>query len=557
MFKTILNLINRVITPRRTRPLWIRLLPYAFLIAVGLLIFALTGATWEYTNSSQFCGTQCHTMPPEYAAYQFSPHARVNCVECHIGRAFIATQFTRKAGDLSHVISYLGAEYEVPLHIKHLRPANQICERCHNPEKFSDNSLKKFERFSAERNNEPSITYLTFKTGGGMAEEGLGKGIHWHINNTVEYIATDESYLAQEIPWVRLTRPDGSTEVYVDIEADLPSDFAMKNEEHLHIMDCTSCHNRIAHQFRRPSDTIDEAMSRGLISPEIPYFKQNALAVMERKYPSMEEANKAIRRLRQYYQVHWPDYYAQHPEIVNNGIETLLGIYENTVFPTMDVSWNTHPNNQGHTATAGCFRCHDGKHLNEQQETIRLECNLCHSVPLKNQVDGTSPVLPVSAQFEPESHADSNWVSQHRFQFNDTCEGCHTVENPGGSDDISYCANSGCHAMEGDYTGLNSAELIKRTNILSADSPTHPEVALTWSALIKPILVERCVVCHNPDNPNADIDLTSYEGVLTTVTKEDATNSPLIQVQLDKHPNRLPADSLTWFTEWIEAGMPK
>ena len=40
----------------------------------------------EYMDTTQFCGQVCHTvMEPEFTAYQNSPHARVSCVECHIG----------------------------------------------------------------------------------------------------------------------------------------------------------------------------------------------------------------------------------------------------------------------------------------------------------------------------------------------------------------------------------------------------------------------------------------------------------------------------------------
>jgi nitrate/TMAO reductase-like tetraheme cytochrome c subunit len=61
----------------------------ALILAVGtvLILTAITvsATTWEYTNSPEFCGTVCHTMPPEYMAYQVSPHARVDCVDCHLG----------------------------------------------------------------------------------------------------------------------------------------------------------------------------------------------------------------------------------------------------------------------------------------------------------------------------------------------------------------------------------------------------------------------------------------------------------------------------------------
>ena len=55
------------------------------------LVFLLCSAigsyqTYQYTDSVQFCGTACHVpMKPEYTAYLHSPHARVACVECHVG----------------------------------------------------------------------------------------------------------------------------------------------------------------------------------------------------------------------------------------------------------------------------------------------------------------------------------------------------------------------------------------------------------------------------------------------------------------------------------------
>ncbi|NIN65338.1 MAG: cytochrome C, partial [Anaerolineae bacterium] len=56
--------------------------------------------------------------------------------------------------------------------------------------------------------------------------------------------------------------------------------------------------------------------------------------------------------------------------------------YQASVFPEQKADWNSHPNNVGHKDTPGCFRCHDGKHLNAEQESIRLECNICHSIPV-------------------------------------------------------------------------------------------------------------------------------------------------------------------------------
>src|SRR5205085_2594297 len=42
--------------------------------------------SYHFAESVEFCGKTCHTvMQPELVTYQHSPHARVACVECHIG----------------------------------------------------------------------------------------------------------------------------------------------------------------------------------------------------------------------------------------------------------------------------------------------------------------------------------------------------------------------------------------------------------------------------------------------------------------------------------------
>ena len=59
----------------------------AILTIVNLLIVSLAAFRGiEYMDSVSFCGQTCHeVMQPEFASYQAGPHARVRCVECHIG----------------------------------------------------------------------------------------------------------------------------------------------------------------------------------------------------------------------------------------------------------------------------------------------------------------------------------------------------------------------------------------------------------------------------------------------------------------------------------------
>ena len=99
--KKFLKRLHDFFLPPAGAPTWVRVLPYALLGVLTLILLTGAAYAWDYTNSPQFCGTTCHTMPPQYTAYLNSPHARIDCVECHIGKGFIATKITRKAGDLS------------------------------------------------------------------------------------------------------------------------------------------------------------------------------------------------------------------------------------------------------------------------------------------------------------------------------------------------------------------------------------------------------------------------------------------------------------------------
>jgi hypothetical protein len=553
--------LARFFWPNPESSIWRLLLPYATLLGALAVAFIIGGAAWEVTNSNAFCGLVCHTMPPEYISYLNSPHSRVKCVECHIGRATIATQFTRKAHDISHVIKYLGTGYETPIYVKGLRPAQEICERCHTPSKFSADSQTVIKHYDAERNNELTETYLSFKTGGGTHREGLGKGIHWHIENDIEYIFTDDKNLQLEIPWVKVTYAEtGETEIFTDSEVELPPDFVEKNQENVRQMDCVTCHNRNSHEFMSPDQALDDAMARNVVSPEIPYFKQNAVAVMEREYPSMGHAISAAEGLKNYYKANWPEYYAANQAIVDQAVEHVKGLYTQMVYPTMEVSWTTHPDNAEHKDWPGCFRCHDGKHLNEQEESIRIECNLCHSIPTKSPADGSTTYMPLTEPFEPASHVDSNWIARHRFAFDSTCEGCHDVSNPGGADDSSFCANSACHATEWKFAGLDATRIVDLVNTLPAGLPTYPEAPLTWNDLVGPILEARCVACHGG---TAGLYLDSYAGAMAggnlgpAIVPGDADASLLVQLQREGHPNSLPANELDWIIQWINAGAPE
>lgn len=476
---------------------WIRSLrrPWPWIVGGSLTILivlatiTVSATAWEYTNSAQFCGTTCHTMPPEYLAYQASPHARVACVDCHLGQDSILLTVPRKARELSHVVNALTQAYEPPIYVKSLRPARDTCEQCHSPDKFSSDTFIEIKRYAGDEQNTHTRNYMVIKTGGGSQREGLGRGIHWHIESEVYYYTDDR--LKQTIPYVKEVAPDGKVTEYFDVEAGLPPDFGTQVASQLHRMDCIDCHTRISHLFRSPNDAMDAALARGQVDSTIPYIKWQGSQILSQDYTSLDAGMKAVEGIEEWYRSNQPAYYAANAQKVQEAVIAVKGIFSQTVFPNLKVGWQTHPDNAGHLEFPGCFRCHDGKHVSPQGQTVRLECNVCHSIPEVVTGDDTAPVLSVDRPGEPASHKDSNWIARHRFVFDESCAGCHNVTNPGGADNSSFCSNSACHASEWKFAGLNAPavrQLVQPPAVPGSGQPRpvpHPVGERT-----------DCVLCH-------------------------------------------------------------
>ena len=136
--KKIKTWLKKFFFPSDNAPRWQVILPYAVLGLLTLTVIVAGTYGWNYTNSPNFCADGCHTMPPQGATYAVSPHANILCTECHIGRAFVGTQLSRKVQDVRELYAMVTASYEFPIRAKHLFPARETCEQCHLPEKFSD-----------------------------------------------------------------------------------------------------------------------------------------------------------------------------------------------------------------------------------------------------------------------------------------------------------------------------------------------------------------------------------------------------------------------------------
>jgi nitrate/TMAO reductase-like tetraheme cytochrome c subunit len=352
-------------------------------IATVLNILIFTFASYQgvaYMDTTTFCGQTCHTvMQPEFTAYQNSPHARVSCVECHIGPG--AGWFVKsKLSGVRQVFAVTFKTYSrpIPSPVKYLRPARETCEQCHWPQRFSGDKFIVKTNYKDDEKNTPETTALVLKIGGRTWQGAVGiHGRHLDAGSRIRYISTDEQ--RQVIPVVYYTDDKGKTVEYVSTDIKVSKEELAKSEKR--VMDCIDCHNRPTHAFELPESAVDLRISRGLISADLPYIKKKAVELLKADYPDRETAQKKIvEGVTSYYRGTYPDIYNTKRALVEQSAENVASIYMQNIFPDMKVTWGVHPNNLGHNDFPGCFRCHDGSHTSADGQTISNDCSACHNL---------------------------------------------------------------------------------------------------------------------------------------------------------------------------------
>ncbi len=391
------------------------------LFLVGTVVFLLISAlgsyqTYHFTESNQFCGQACHTvMKPEMVTYQHSPHARVNCVQCHIGPG--AEWYVRsKLSGMYQVYAVMADKFPrpIPTPVTNLRPAQETCEQCHWPKKFVGNLDRTYSYFLGDATNSPYTVRMLMKVGGGDPTHGPVGGIHWHMNvgNKVEYIAaslgtngwiTDET--RQQIPWVRLVDAQGVvTEFRSPKFTNEISRFTVRT------MDCMDCHNRPAHNYENPNDAVNLAMELGHIDRSLAWIKTNAVFALTQEYTN---ETQALRGIATFLSEKYPGDARIKPTI-----DAVQQIYSNNFFAEMRADWRAYPDNIGHKDWPGCFRCHDGKHIaDDGRRNIKAnDCNACHTILAQGNADQLNLLTPAGQKFvHPGDELDSSSL----------CNECH------------------------------------------------------------------------------------------------------------------------------------
>ena len=350
-------------------------------LGIGAAVLAAGGiVAWEYSNSNAFCTNVCHAVHPEEPkAHAASFHARVNCVECHMGRMSTLELMMIKPTHIGELWGMI-VGYERPIHTHSLRPARESCEACHWPEARHNDTMRVKYRYADDAKSTEIRTTLQLHTGtgAGLASgskeseaqvtpgTGVAKGIHWHIAQDLEYVALDPG--KQKIPLIEVRDKNGKvTATYFDATAGVSRADADKMPKRR--VDCIDCHNAAGHPFGNPANLVDDALEEGRIDRSLPSIKARSDAIIAKAAAvSGPEAERAAK---------FADIIAAAAPQGGDATKTkdaeqkfaaeMKRILLLTSFAGKDLTWKTFPNNVGHKDFPGCFRCHDGKHTNDKR----------------------------------------------------------------------------------------------------------------------------------------------------------------------------------------------
>jgi NapC/NirT cytochrome c family protein len=396
-------------------------------ISIGtLLVLCIIGFTsfkaYEHTESDQFCGETCHSvMEPEYTAYQFSPHARVGCVQCHIGSGASYFVKSKLSGSYQlYAVAFNKYPKPIPTPIENLRPAQQTCEQCHWPKHFFSEKEHVNTYFVSDEGNTKWTLNLLMKIGGGNIEAGPTSGIHWHMNigHEVTYAALDRE--RQVIPWVRSRTLDGKETIYRSTET-VVSDDSLKNA-FTRRMDCIDCHNRPTHIYHPPARSVNHVMTLGWVDPTLPNVKSIAVKALEGSYTTKQNGLDSIKTVvEEFYHENYPALASSRKIQVDSAIEQIQKIYSRNYFPEMGVSWKHYPDNLGHMYYKGCFRCHDGKHVSDEGKVLSRDCNTCHTILSQQFEKDTLRISLGGIEYRHPVDIGDAWKEMN-------CSDCHNSE---------------------------------------------------------------------------------------------------------------------------------
>lgn len=344
---------------------------------------------YHFTDSPYFCGKLCHqVMEPEYTAYLRSAHAKIRCVECHIGPG-VSWFVKAKISGLRQVAAVMTGDFSrpIPSPVEHLRPARDTCEGCHWPEKFHGKRVKTFYSFSNDDQENPETQEISLHIGGRNPNTDAFEGIHWHVSKDVKVEFMPLNRERTSIGTVKVTLADGVTEEFnIDSAGEEPEGAVAGEKLEWRTMECVDCHNRPTHINDRLVERVDFGLLSGKIHSGLPGIREDSITVLEKEYISRDEADELLIKTLTELQAdrHGAAYVEENEELIVKAGQFLLETYMNNIWPSMKITWGTYKQHIGHRDADegyGCFRCHDDEHKTKFGKTIPQDCDMCHDEP--------------------------------------------------------------------------------------------------------------------------------------------------------------------------------
>ncbi len=362
------------------------------LLNLFFLMFASTQML-AFMDQPVFCGTACHSvMNPEWVTYQQSPHARVRCVDCHVGEGADALLSSKLNGLWQMVsVTFDLLERPIPTPVRQLRPARETCEKCHWPQKFYGDKFKTIISYKHDKESSPSYSTLLLKID--VKDSKKSAGIHWHISDkySVRYTSADDK--RKEMVRVEVIHKDGSRKQYINTGV-IPDNAAALTAARN--MDCVDCHNRATHIYENPERALDDRIQAGLISRKLPFIKREGLHAVSKIYPDKKAGFEFIdKHIHGFYRRNFSQETMSLTAEMDQAVKVLQDIYQRNIHPGMKIEWGSYPSFMGHDRESGCFRCHNKKMQAEDGSYIRYDCTTCHSILAFNEKKPLKYLAPV------------------------------------------------------------------------------------------------------------------------------------------------------------------
>jgi hypothetical protein len=331
--------------------------------------------------------------------------------------------------------------YERPTKATALRPLRDSCEGCHWPSVVHDDTVRVKVRTTPTPPAPKRATGSRCTPVLAQCGKSEAKGIHWHIEQEINYVALDDHNQKIALVEVRGADVASSRPTSIRMRASRAQSWKRRLSREWSASTATA---RWGIQFRNPADLVDEAMATGEIDRKLPSAKAIAVKLIDQAgkiYGSPEELAPQFDKLITD-ALPKREQNAETKEQETKFSTAMKRVLLQTSFAQKGISWKTFPFNTGHKDFPGCFRCHDGKHLNDKGEAIRFQCTLCHALPQVVREGGARSVASTIDPdiTPPDFHEAPNWMRDHPARMADeSCKTCHgKIEY--GKDGGSFCS---------------------------------------------------------------------------------------------------------------------